>query len=164
MHSARLTLATAVASAAIVIAAPGAHASGGDEEGRGDSSYSRENGDDSGDDRPRGGMHTGGRVLAAAVRDNWSSDSGDDSRFDPETYKDNSGNDNGNEKENGSDGERNKDSWSDEDQEDRPNGGMHTGGGALAAPGVTAGGLAVLAFLGTGVYALRRKHTGGSAF
>ncbi|MEU1307094.1 hypothetical protein [Streptomyces shenzhenensis] len=136
MHSARLTLATAVASAAIVIAAPGAHASGGG-------------------------------VLASAVRDNWSSDSGDDSRFDPETYKDNSGNDNGNEKENGSDGsdgERNKDSWSDEDQEDRPNGGMHTGGGALAAPGVTAGGLAVLAFLGTGVYALRRKHTGGSAF
>jgi hypothetical protein len=122
-------------------------------------------GDEGGGDRPRGGVHTGGGALASVVRSNWTSDSsGDSSRFDPETYKDNSGkslnNSNNSNKEKGSDSERNRDSWG---EEDRPSGGMHTGGGALATPGVTAGGLAVVAFLGTGVYALRRKHAGGSA-
>ena len=38
---------------------------------------------------------------------------------------------------------------------------MHTGGGGLAQPGVTAGGLAALAVLGTGAYALRRKKITG---
>ncbi|MEU1852196.1 hypothetical protein ABZ499_23710 [Streptomyces sp. NPDC019990] len=40
----------------------------------------------------------------------------------------------------------------------KPRGGVHAGGGALASvPGVTAGGLAVLAAAGTGLYALRRQ-------
>ncbi|MEV5321266.1 hypothetical protein AB0K92_27075 [Streptomyces sp. NPDC052687] len=34
---------------------------------------------------------------------------------------------------------------------------MHTGGGALDAPTVTAGGLGVLAVAGLGLYAARRK-------
>ncbi|SCF94248.1 hypothetical protein GA0115256_13521 [Streptomyces sp. DconLS] len=34
---------------------------------------------------------------------------------------------------------------------------MHTGGGALADPGVTTGGLAVLGVGAAGLYALRRK-------
>ena len=38
---------------------------------------------------------------------------------------------------------------------------MHTGGGGLAQPGVTAGGLAALAALGAGGYALRRKKAVG---
>ncbi|MFE9440081.1 hypothetical protein ACFYO2_13885 [Streptomyces sp. NPDC006602] len=46
---------------------------------------------------------------------------------------------------------------------DGPRGGMHTGGGALAAPAVTAGGLAVLAVAGTGLYAVRRKKSHGLA-
>ncbi|MER5544156.1 hypothetical protein ACWDBD_23205 [Streptomyces sp. NPDC001118] len=37
---------------------------------------------------------------------------------------------------------------------------MHTGGGALAAPSVTAGGLAVLALGAGGMYVLRRKRAG----
>jgi hypothetical protein len=45
---------------------------------------------------------------------------------------------------------------------DGPRGGVHTGGGALASPAVTAGGMAVLAVAGTGVYALRRRKTAGS--
>ncbi|WP_210571444.1 hypothetical protein [Streptomyces sp. GESEQ-4] len=39
----------------------------------------------------------------------------------------------------------------------KPRGGVHTGGGALASPGVTAAGLAMLGVAGTGMYALRRK-------
>ncbi|MGW1305564.1 hypothetical protein ACWD5R_38620, partial [Streptomyces sp. NPDC002514] len=116
-------------------------------------------GDEGERDRPRGGVHTGGGALSAITSSDWSSDSGDSSRFDPETYRNNNSDKSSN-KEKGSDNERNKDSWN----EERPSGGMHTGGGGLADPGVTAGGLAVVAFLGTGVYALRRKHAGGSAF
>ncbi|WP_328504264.1 hypothetical protein OG828_43355 [Streptomyces sp. NBC_00457] len=40
----------------------------------------------------------------------------------------------------------------------KPRGGVHTGGGALASPGVTAAGLAMLGVAGTGMYALRRKQ------
>lgn len=41
---------------------------------------------------------------------------------------------------------------------------MHTGGGGLAsAPGVTAGGLAVLAVAGTGLFALRRQRASQGA-
>ncbi|WP_420706029.1 hypothetical protein [Streptomyces sp. NRRL S-455] len=47
---------------------------------------------------------------------------------------------------------------------DKPHGGVHTGGGALASvPGVTAGGLAVLAVAGTGLYALRRQKASQGA-
>ncbi|MFF8971069.1 hypothetical protein ACF1A1_17480, partial [Streptomyces sp. NPDC014995] len=42
---------------------------------------------------------------------------------------------------------------------DKPSGGVHTGGGALAQPGVTAGGMAVLALAGTGLYVVRRKKS-----
>ncbi|MEV0173210.1 hypothetical protein AB0I00_19090 [Streptomyces sp. NPDC050803] len=61
------------------------------------------------------------------------------------------------------------DSWSGKHDEnswkgdhDKPRGGMHTGGGGLATPTVTAGGLAVLAVAGTGLYAARRRKTAGS--
>ncbi|MFH0181041.1 LPXTG cell wall anchor domain-containing protein, partial [Streptomyces cacaoi] len=49
--------------------------------------------------------------------------------------------------------------WSKE--HDKPSGGVHTGGGALATPSATAAGLGVLAVAGTGLYALRRKKTVG---
>lgn len=57
-------------------------------------------------------------------------------------------------------GEHDKGSW--KGDHDQPRGGMHTGGGALASPTVTAGGMAVLAVAGTGMYALRRRKTAGS--
>ncbi|MFI5793704.1 hypothetical protein [Streptomyces sp. NPDC051677] len=119
-----------------------------------DSEHGKEHG--KGDhDKPSGGMHTGGGALALA---NDSSDRGaKDPKYDPETYKDH-------------DSEHGKsDSWSGDKEEsggwskehDKPSGGMHTGGGALATPSVTAAGLGILAVAGTGFYALRRKKTVG---
>ncbi|MDQ0829442.1 hypothetical protein QF032_001286 [Streptomyces achromogenes] len=40
---------------------------------------------------------------------------------------------------------------------------MHTGGGALAGPSVTAAGLAVLAVAGAGLCALRRRTAADAA-
>ncbi|MEU5098266.1 hypothetical protein AB0G63_26625, partial [Streptomyces sp. NPDC020996] len=91
-------------------------------------------------DKPHGGMHTGGGALTA-VNGDWGGK--DDSGYDTESYKDK-----GKEKEKDWGGEYKK-----------PHGGMHTGGGALANPGVTAGGLAVLAVAGAGLYAARRKKS-----
>ncbi|MFK0022346.1 hypothetical protein ACIQTP_24100, partial [Streptomyces sp. NPDC090798] len=85
----------------------------------------------------------------SAVRssgDDWNKD---DEKFNPETYKDKGNDDSGS--------GRGKDDSSDSER-DKPRGGMHTGGGALATPGTTAGGLAVLALAGAGVYVVRRKR------
>ncbi|MGW1003789.1 hypothetical protein [Streptomyces sp. NPDC002520] len=141
-----------------------------------DDDYSSGRGGDNGD-RPRGGMHTGGGALAAVRSDQWTSSGEDDSRFDPETYKDNgdSGDDSGDDSgedsgDNGGKGNSGKGSGSGRDNEDsgsggrdKPRGGMHTGGGALADPGVSTGGMAVLAVGATGMYALRRKKAGEQA-
>ncbi|MFE1193852.1 hypothetical protein [Streptomyces olivaceoviridis] len=155
--------------------------------GRGGSSYSKEQDSESDEDEgsdsdqekdygnkrggggehdgPRGGMHTGGGALAAVRSEDWGSSG--DSRFDPESYrdKDEGGGDNGDKGDRGEKGDRGdkgdrgekgeKGDWGGD--HDKPRGGMHTGGGALATPGVTAGGLAVLAVGATGAFALRRK-------
>ncbi|MFD7606255.1 hypothetical protein ACFWAN_38380 [Streptomyces mirabilis] len=226
MRSARMLLATATATAALAIGAPGALAATAGDGGHDDSSYSREHdkpnggvhagggalttvrgddsgsdrgnndsgsdrgksdsgsdrgksdsgsdrgksddsgdehgkkggsdhgkGDDSGSDRrgPRGGMHTGGGALSAVRSDDWNKD---DEKFDPETYRDKG--DKGNKGNDDSGSDRGKD---DSDSgRDKPRGGMHTGGGALATPGRTAGGLAVLTLAGAGAYVVRRKR------
>ncbi|WP_327714916.1 hypothetical protein OG381_05235 [Streptomyces sp. NBC_00490] len=176
MHSARMLLATAAASTVLVLGAPGAYAAGNDWEDHTDSSYSKdhdkehgkEHGKDAEHDSPRGGMHTGGGALTAANVDG--SDTAKDPKFDPETYKDKEhGKDSGSGKQEDSwSKEDGGDSWSKEDsdswsgKEEKPSGGMHTGGGALASPAVTAGGLAVLAVVGTGLYSVRRRKTAGS--
>ncbi|MFD8765183.1 hypothetical protein ACFV03_40590 [Streptomyces mirabilis] len=217
MRSARMLLATATATAALAIGAPGALAATAGDGGHDDSSYSKEHnkpnggmhtgggalttvrgddsgsdrgkgdsgsdrgksdsgsdrgksndsgdeqgkkggsdhgkGDDSGSDRrgPRGGMHTGGGALSAVRSDDWNKD---DEKFDPETYKDKG--DKGNKGNDDSGSDRGKDDS--ESGRDKPRGGMHTGGGALATPGRTAGGLAVLALAGAGAYVVRRKR------
>ncbi|MGW7243644.1 hypothetical protein [Streptomyces sp. NPDC054804] len=190
MRSARMILATTAATAALAFAAPGAHAAVAgdwDNGGRDDSSYSKEHNDDSSHEAPRGGMHTGGGVLAVAkLSSGWESDSGNDSKFDPETYKD-KGDDQGGKGDKGdsdgqggkgdkgdSDGQGGKGdrgsgegrdqggSWGDDEDNEKPHGGMHTGGGGLATPGVTTGGLAVLGVGAAGAYALRRRKTAGS--
>ncbi|MGV9278432.1 hypothetical protein [Streptomyces griseosporeus] len=167
MRSARILLATAAASAALALGAGGAYAAGGDSQqdgsssssGRQDSSYSKEHGKEHGSgyekehggkdegyshDGPRGGMHTGGGALTLVNQDDWGT--ARDPKQDPETYKkDSSGSDSG------------QDSWG--GKHESPRGGMHTGGGALAAPTVTAGGLAVVAVAGAGLYAARRKRS-----
>ncbi|NEA90684.1 hypothetical protein G3I38_00990 [Streptomyces sp. SID7958] len=176
MRSARLVLATATATAALVIAAPAAYADhSGDWEKDKSSSTSKEYDKDSESKhdkeydkgskhdkhgkykKPEGGMHTGGGALAAVTDGDWGS--AKDPKYDPETYKDkNKGDSQSEESWSGKDkGEKNKD-W----KHEKPRGGMHTGGGALADPGVSAGGLAALAVLGTGAYALRRKKASGS--
>ncbi|GGW76932.1 hypothetical protein GCM10010503_63430 [Streptomyces lucensis JCM 4490] len=150
----------------------GDHGKGSD--GDHDKDYGKEHDSDRGRGEPRGGMHTGGGALATVVRgDDWGSGSdGGDSRFDPDSYRDKGDKgdkgekgekgDRGDKGEKGEDGGRDKDEWGD-DGHDKPHGGMHTGGGGLADPGVTAGGLAVLAVGATGMYALRRRKAGGPA-
>ncbi|MFF3660705.1 hypothetical protein ACFYYU_36475, partial [Streptomyces olivochromogenes] len=98
-----------------------------------------------------------GGALSAVRSDDWNKD---DEKFDPETYKDKG--DKGNDDSGSGRGKGNSDSDSGKDDSDsgrdKPRGGMHTGGGALATPGTTAGGLAALALAGAGVYVVRRKR------
>ncbi|POX50382.1 hypothetical protein C3489_22290 [Streptomyces sp. Ru71] len=169
MRSARILLATATATAALAIAAPAyAEGSGGwDHEDSSyskehDNSYGKEHDKDSSHGKPHGGMHTGGGALTLLSDDDWGG-SPRDPKQDPETYKkDNGGSDWGG-KTSGNDswgGGSDSGSWSGD--HDKPKGGMHTGGGALATPGVTAGGLAAVAVAGAGLFALRRKKVSGS--
>lgn len=176
MRSARLLLATAAAAAVTVVTAPGALAAGSEwdtdpssysnssgssysrdqgssynkEHG---SSYSRDHHKDGSHDGPRGGIHTGGGALTAVTADDSSDRQGGQER------------DWGSkEREWGSGGDHEKESsWKKEGSwssgHEKPRGGMHTGGGALSGPSVTAGGLAVLAVAGTGLYVVRRKKS-----
>ncbi|MCX4999822.1 hypothetical protein ABZ722_33275 [Streptomyces longwoodensis] len=170
MRSVRIILATAVASASLAVAAPAAFAAGGDWD-HDSSSYSKESKEhgsstkehDAGGshDGPRGGMHTGGGALTMTKGDD---PGARDPKFDPETYKDKDSDHGGSSwtKDEGGESsswtkEKDNEGWSGDHE--KPRGGMHTGGGALAAPTVTAGGLAVLALAGTGLYAARRKKS-----
>lgn len=172
MRSTRLLLATAAASAVLVIAAPGAQAGESDWDHEGGSSYSKEHdkeGKEGKDDAPRGGMHTGGGALTAVNEEEWGT--AKDPKHDPETYKDDNASETA--KDPKHDPETYKDqNASETDKEsgyqkdsygDKPSGGMHTGGGALASPGLTAGGVAVLAVAATGLYAARRRSVGNAA-
>ncbi|MFE7762243.1 hypothetical protein [Streptomyces sp. NPDC057438] len=174
MRSARMLLATAAAGAVLALTAPGAYANG-DTWDHEDHGYSKEHDKDSSHDRPRGGVHTGGGALTSLNTEDWGSERGakpDAGGWDKEEAtkegqdKESWKGENGNESWKG---EHDKGSWKDEQEgswkgdHDKPRGGMHTGGGALASPTVTAGGMAVLAVAGTGLYALRRRKTAGSA-
>ncbi|GLW47133.1 hypothetical protein Stsp02_27950 [Streptomyces sp. NBRC 14336] len=132
MRTARTLLAAAATTAAVVLSAPVALAAPEDHE---DSSYSRERdgGRDYGDKEDSwGGKHE---------KEDWGG------KHDK--------------KEDSWGGKHEKDhSW--KGDHDKPKGGMHTGGGALAGPTVTAGGLAVLAVAGTGLYAARRRKSATS--
>ncbi|MEW2074699.1 hypothetical protein ACFZAG_24660 [Streptomyces sp. NPDC012403] len=189
MRSARMLLATATATAALAIAAPAAYADQSGDGGHDKSSSSKEYEKDSKEydkggkeyekdskeyekdgkeyekdskeydkggkydehDKPHGGVHTGGGALTAVNEEDWGT--AKDPKYDPETYKEK---DDSHSEESYS-GKQDKE-WNKE----KPRGGMHTGGGGLAEPGVTAGGMAALAVLGTGAYALRRKKAAGS--
>ncbi|MFD3497856.1 hypothetical protein ACFWWT_26865 [Streptomyces sp. NPDC058676] len=189
MRSTRMLLATAAAAAVVGIAAPGAHAADGDwgreksSDSHESSSYGKEHGKDGKHDAPRGGMHTGGGALTVADDEEWATardpkhdpetyrndkdgtEAYKDTKHDPETYKDSY---NGGHSKDGydkHDSETYKDSYSGGHSKggyDKPHGGVHTGGGALASPGVTAGGLAVLAVAGGGLYMARRNRAAGN--
>ncbi|GAB2962878.1 hypothetical protein [Streptomyces heilongjiangensis] len=131
-------------------------------EGKEEKSWGKKDGHHDG---PRGGVHTGGGALAAAQNDEWTSEGKEEKSWGAEDKQKEESGDQGKEswkedKESWK-GDHDKGGWKGE--HDKPRGGMHTGGGALASPAMTAGGLAVLAVAGTGVYALRRKNAGGSA-
>ncbi|MBT3152596.1 hypothetical protein HTV45_17225 [Streptomyces sp. CHD11] len=151
-----MVLATATATAALALAAPTAYADHTGDDGHDTSSYSKEHDKEgkhdkeSKHDKPHGGMHTGGGALAAVSEEDWGT--AKDPKYDPETYKDKGDS----QKEEPWSGKQDKE-WN----HDKPSGGMHTGGGGLAQPGVTAGGLAALGVLGAGAYALRRKKVAG---
>ncbi|MFE2277587.1 hypothetical protein ACFXAE_10020 [Streptomyces sp. NPDC059454] len=179
MRSARMVLATATATAALAIAAPAAYADhsgdGGHDKSSSSKEYEKEGKEyekdgkeyekdgkeyekdgkeyekDSKHDKPHGGVHTGGGALTAVNEEDWGT--AKDPKYDPETYKEKDDS----QSEESYSGKQDKE-WNKE----KPRGGMHTGGGGLAEPGVTAGGLAALAVLGTGAYALRRKKVAGS--
>ncbi|MFJ1967713.1 hypothetical protein ACIO93_03495 [Streptomyces sp. NPDC087903] len=166
MRSTRMFMATAAASAVLAFTAPGAYAAGDGwdhEDSSSTSSYSKEHDKDSSHESPHGGVHTGGGALTATTTgDDWAT--ARDPKHDPETYRTEAPHKDSGSSEHGKDssaGGHDKDSWSGGDHE-QPRGGMHTGGGGLAAPGVTAGGLAVLAVAGAGVFAMRRNKTAGN--
>ncbi|MGW0613694.1 hypothetical protein, partial [Streptomyces sp. NPDC002788] len=129
----------------------GKHDENGKHEGHGKGSWEGKH-DKHG--KPHGGMHTGGGALAAVnADDNWDNPKHDSGSWGDKQEKDAFGDKRD---------EHKKGSW--KGKHDKPRGGMHTGGGALAgAPGVTAGGLAVLAVAGTGLYALRRQKASQGA-
>ncbi|MFC9504065.1 hypothetical protein [Streptomyces sp. NPDC057002] len=177
MRSARILLATATATAALAIAAPTACAEAMGDRDHDTTSSSKEHHRDGKHHEPRGGVHTGGGALAAVNAD----DDWDNPKHDPDTYKDGErGEDPWGDKHDDPYGDKRDKDWDDKHDEngrhdehdkhdengrhdehgkhDKPRGGVHTGGGALAGPAVTAGGLAVLAVAGTGVYALRRQR------
>ncbi|MER6417013.1 hypothetical protein ABT273_39305, partial [Streptomyces humidus] len=124
-------------------------------------------------DAPHGGMHTGGGALTVLGQDGGrehgqgKEHGGQDSSAGQE---ENSGN--GEEKGEKEEKEEKEASGGWKGKHDKPDGGMHTGGGALAGPSLTAGalpgpfravgGLGALALAGTGLYALRRRKTAGN--
>ncbi|MFJ7332989.1 hypothetical protein ACIQU3_05030 [Streptomyces sp. NPDC101110] len=127
MRSARMMLATATATAALAIAAPAAYADAMGDGEHDSTSYSKEHHKDGDHHKPHGGMHTGGGALAAVTADDWSSehDKGDKGE---EGKHEEHGKENG--KEHGKEDGQEK-GW--EGKHDKPHGGMHTGGGALAS-------------------------------
>ncbi|CQR65862.1 hypothetical protein [Streptomyces leeuwenhoekii] len=127
-----------------------------------DKEYGKDNGKDDSYDSPRGGMRTGGGALAAVNEGDWGSGR-DSGQHDSGSHKDSdrSSGYKDSERDGGKDSEHGSGSWS--GGHEKPRGGMHTGGGALAAPSVTAGGMAALAVAGAGLYAVRRRKTAESA-
>ncbi|MDX3636412.1 hypothetical protein [Streptomyces europaeiscabiei] len=173
MRSARMLLVTAAASAVLTLGAPGvAYASGGWDTT--DSSSSEEHGKDS-HEAPRGDMPTGGGTPTTATDNGWSKQDsettkGGEQGTAPGAAKQDTGPGATKQDENSWSGKQGGESWSGKQggeswsgKPEKPSGGVHTGGGGLASPSVTAGGLAVLAVAATGLYAARRKKTAGSA-
>ncbi|UUU23715.1 hypothetical protein [Streptomyces sp. DSM 40750] len=189
MRSARMLMATAAASAVLALGAPVAYAvendgdhtapshskehdkgqdtgkEHGKETGYGkekehgkETGYGKEkeHGKEHGHGKPHGGVHTGGGALTTVTEDEWS-------KQDSGTSKDSTKGENswsGKQEESAGGEKHDENSWS--GKHEKPSGGVHTGGGALASPAVTAGGLAVLAVAASGLYAARRRKSAGS--
>ncbi|MFE9650785.1 hypothetical protein ACFYO0_43215 [Streptomyces sp. NPDC006365] len=157
--------------------------------GENSSSYGKDHGKDHGKegkdwkgkhdkhDWPHGGVHTGGGALTAVGEDHWGKDKGHGKDWKDKHGKPHGGVHTGGGAltavgqddwgtKNGSEGHKDKGDkgygkdWKDKHgKHDKPHGGVHTGGGGLAERPMTAGGLAVLAVAGAGLYAVRRKKS-----
>jgi hypothetical protein len=129
-----------------------------------DDSYGKEH--DKGDKyEPKGGMHTGGGALTLLNAEDGGKDHEEKDSYGKEKDSYGKEKDDSYGKEKDSYGKEKDDSYGKEHDKDshggydKPHGGVHTGGGGLAEPGMTAGGLAVLALAGTGLYVVRRKKS-----
>jgi len=126
MRSARTLFASAAVTAVLAVSAPAAYAVTSSDDWDKDSGSSASSNDDREKpdswkhDKPEGGVHAGGGALAGVSADDWEKDKDEDK-------------DKGKESGSGNNDDREKpDSW----KHDKPEGGVHAGGGALA--GVTA--------------------------
>ncbi|MEV3929005.1 hypothetical protein AB0J26_06320, partial [Streptomyces sp. NPDC049944] len=99
--------------------------------------------------KPEGGMHTGGGALAGVSADDWEKDKESGSGSKDEDKESGYGD---------KDGEK---TW----KHEKPEGGVHTGGGAMAlsGSGLAAGSLLMLGGLGAVAYKLRRRNASGTA-
>ncbi|MFD3821183.1 hypothetical protein ACFWUX_02265, partial [Streptomyces sp. NPDC058625] len=88
MRSARMLLATATATAALVVSAPTAFATPMGDGEHDKSSYSKEHEEDSSHDKPNGGIHTGGGALAAVGEDGWNGEHDKEESKDESKYED----------------------------------------------------------------------------
>ncbi|MHB9857182.1 hypothetical protein [Streptomyces sp. YIM S03343] len=170
MRSTRTMLATAAATAVLAIGAPAAYAAGGDWS-QDDSSYSTDSSWGGSHDGPHGGMHTGGGALALRPADSGHGKDKDKDKDWGSSSSSSTGSSSASTDSGSSSGGKDSSDWSKDSgsgsgssswsgDHEKPHGGMHTGGGALAAaPSVTAGGLAVLALAGAGLFTVRRKKS-----
>ncbi|MFJ3591842.1 hypothetical protein ACIPSL_25370, partial [Streptomyces sp. NPDC090133] len=131
---------------------------------------------DEDNEKPRGGVHTGGGALSSTVAKEWQPGNDEGGKYkDEDNEKPRGGVHTGGgalsmtvakEWQPGSD-EGDKSSKSDDEgwKKDKPSGGMHTGGGAMAVTGsgLAAGSLLLLGGVGVGAYKLRRRQTTGGA-
>ncbi|MFF9689593.1 hypothetical protein [Streptomyces sp. NPDC014623] len=142
---------------------------GSDKESGSGSSDDREKPDSWKHEKPEGGVHAGGGALAGVSADDWQKDkesSSDDWQKDKESSSGGWEKD----KESGSGGwEKDKESGSSTDGEktwkhEKPEGGVHTGGGAMAlsGSGLAAGSVLMLGGLGAVAYKLRRRSASGA--
>ncbi|MFF0160737.1 hypothetical protein ACFYRY_24870 [Streptomyces sp. NPDC005263] len=144
----------------------GMHTGGGALTTVNEDDWGKEHGKDHGHKSPHGGMHTGGGALTTVNEDDWGT--AKDPKYDPETYKDKDKEKDGGYKKESSGGYEKESSGGYEkdssgEHHGKPHGGVHTGGGALATPGMTGAGMAVLGVAATGLYAARRRSAGTAA-
>ncbi|MEU1214489.1 hypothetical protein ACFYSH_31375 [Streptomyces sp. NPDC005791] len=126
MRSARTLFASAAVTAVLAVSAPAAYAVTSSDDWDKDSGSSASSNDDREKpdswkhDKPEGGVHAGGGALAGVSADDWEKDKDEDKDEDKDKGKESgSGNNDDREK---------PDSW----KHDKPEGGVHAGGGALA--------------------------------
>ncbi|MBM7442467.1 uncharacterized membrane protein YebE (DUF533 family), partial [Streptomyces sp. HB132] len=122
MRSARTLFASAAVTAVLAVSVPAAYAVTSADDWDKDSGSSASSNDDREKpdswkhDKPEGGVHAGGGALAGVSADDWQKDKDKDEDKDEESGS-------------GSNDDREKpDSW----KHEKPEGGVHAGGGALA--------------------------------